>query len=89
MHSNGPVVAKEPGRFRYSKVSGGCLHFVIAERGGDGRVEFWEQEPGEVRWYRYEPGAQEREAVEASWRARESGGRWPLLRISGNAPEDG
>ena len=79
MTSKGPAAVPAPLRFRYSKVVGNCLRFVIVDRLADGGLEFWSQEPGDVRWFSFEPSVLEREAVVASWRASDRAGGWPLL----------
>jgi len=73
------AVVPPPLRFHYSKVAGNCLRFVIVDRLADGSLEFWSQEPGDVRWFLFEPSAAERAAVAASWRAGKDEGGWPLL----------
>ncbi|MEO8598034.1 MAG: hypothetical protein ABI759_32240 [Candidatus Solibacter sp.] len=64
----------------YSKVVADCLRYVIVDRATDGALKFWSQEPGDVRWYPFEPASDERTAAVDLWR---SGGgdaaNWPLL----------
>lgn len=72
-------------RVRYSKIEGGYLIFVIAEFAEDGTVEFWSQESGEVRWFRFTPKAEERTAVIALAAGSENrSGAWPLLEFEPN-----
>ena len=67
-------------RFRYSKVVCDSLRYVIVDASAGGALEFWSQEPGEVRWFRFDPAPDERDAALTLWR---SGGGcgvgWPLL----------
>ena len=67
-------------RLRYSKVVADCLRYVIVERSTDGVLRFSSQEPGDVRWYPFEPSPDERAAALDLWRNRgESATGWPLL----------
>ena len=67
-------------RLHYSKVVADTLRYVIVDRSADGALLFWSQEPGDVRWFPFEPGAEERAAALSLW---QSGGAdasgWPLL----------
>ena len=67
-------------QLRYSKVVSDCLRYVIVDRAADGALQFSSQESGDVRWYAFEPSAEERAAALALWRS--GGGEaaaWPLL----------
>ena len=80
MNSGTEFASEKATRFRYSKVVCDCLQFVIVDIHPDGRAEFWSQEPGEVRWFGFEPAAEERSAALSMWRAGTSSDvRWPLL----------
>ena len=67
-------------RLHYSKVVADTLRYVIVDRSAEDALQFWSQEPGDVRWYRFEPAAEEREAALS---LLQSGGSqasgWPLL----------
>ena len=71
-------------RVQYSKVENGTLCFVIVDRQADGRTEFWAQEAGEVRWYRFTPVPPEEMAAIALF-GRTGGADWPLLRYAAAA----
>ena len=67
-------------RLHYSKVVSDTLRYVIVDHSVEGTLQFWSQEPGDVRWYRFEPGAEERAAALSllqSGASQASG--WPLL----------
>ena len=67
-------------RLRYSKVVADCLRYVVVDRSPEGELQFWSQEPGDVRWFPFEPQADEREAALALWRdGGENSSGWPLL----------
>lgn len=67
-------------RIHYSKVVNDCLRYVIADVSGGETIEFWTQDAGEVRWFRFDPAPEERAAALALWRAGGAGGPgWPLL----------
>ena len=76
-----PQIPGGSGRVRYSKVERECLFFVIADFHPDGRVEFFSQESGEVRWFPFQPAAAERTAATALLRGKPRPGQsaWPLL----------
>jgi hypothetical protein len=75
-----PLAAGAPAcRIRYSKVAGGCLHYVIVDVRSDGGAEFWSQEAGEVRWYSYHPAPAERLAALSLRRPAGDDAGWPLL----------
>ena len=56
----------------------GDLCYLIAEKNAEGELEFWMQEPGEVRWYGYKPSEEERSAACGLLERGEING-WPLL----------
>ena len=67
-------------RLHYSKVVSDCLRYVIVDRSPDGVLQFCSQEPGDVRWYPFEPSVEERAAALALWRSgNENSSSWPLL----------
>ena len=70
-----------PGRIHYRKIICGSLYFVIADLLPTGELDFWWQESGEMRWYPYEPGSEEKAAALRllSDGGPGSGGHWPLL----------
>lgn len=54
----------EGDRVRYIKVQGGTALRVIVDFSPDGSVTFWDQEPGETRWYQCQPSPKELELVQ-------------------------
>jgi hypothetical protein len=67
-------------RLHYTKVVEDCLRYVVVDRSPDGALQFSFQEPGDVRWFPFEPNAEERTAALALWRdGAESASGWPLL----------
>ena len=67
-------------RLHYSKVVADCLRYVIVDRSEDGTLQFSSQEPGDVRWYPFEPSPEERAAALDLWRsAGVNAAGWPLL----------
>ena len=67
-------------RLHYSKVVADTLRYVIVDRSAEGALQFWSQEPGDVRWYRFEPGTEERAAALSLWQSGASqASGWPLL----------
>ena len=67
-------------RFHYSKVVGNCLRYVIVDMSPGGAMEFWTQEPGDVRWFHFDPAPDERGAALSLWRSGGGGAPgWPLL----------
>lgn len=65
-------------RVQCSVMCDGVRCYVIAEKNAEGDLQFWMQEPGEVRWYGFQPSAGEKEAVNRLLAAQPTGG-WPLL----------
>lgn len=65
-------------RVQCSVIWEGVRCYVIAERNTEGGLDFWIQEPGEVRWYGFQPSPAEREAAARLLAAGTSTG-WPLL----------
>jgi hypothetical protein len=70
-------------RIRYSKVVRGELVYVIVDVHADGKMEFWSQEFGEVRWFAFVPDTAERLAALALPEPAEEAAEpnWPLLRL--------
>ena len=67
-------------RVQYSKIENGAMCFVIVDRRADEPAEFWAQEAGEVRWWRFSPAPAEEVAALALFERGASGGKdWPLL----------
>jgi hypothetical protein len=56
-------------RFRYQQPDGSWLKDVIVDLDEQGEPNWFEQFPGEARWYPHQPSAREREQV-AEWRRR-------------------
>jgi hypothetical protein len=77
-----PVAGAE--RVQYCKIEGGCLIYVIVDLHPDDRTEFWSQEAGEVRWYRFSPAPEEFAAALALFvTAPPRGSQWPMLKSGG------
>ncbi|MEO8368724.1 MAG: hypothetical protein ABI806_05965 [Candidatus Solibacter sp.] len=67
-------------RLHYSKVVADCLRYVIVDRSPDGGLHFSSQEPGDVRWYPFDPSPEERAAALDLWRSSaDNAPGWPLL----------
>jgi hypothetical protein len=82
-----PVEGAE--RVQYSKIVDGCLTYVIVDLHPGDRTEFWSQEAGEVRWYRFFPAPGEVAAALALFVAAPSrGSQWPMLKWAAPAPAD-
>lgn len=65
-------------RVQCSVIVDGVRCYVIAEQNAEGGLDFFMQEPGEVRWYGFEPTPAEREAARRLFTHSASHG-WPLL----------
>lgn len=65
-------------RVQCSVIVDGLRCYVIAEQNAEGGLDFFMQEPGEVRWYGFEPSAAEREAARRLLASGATLG-WPLL----------
>ena len=71
-------------RVQYCKIAGGSLTYVVVDLHPGDRTEFWSQEAGEVRWYRFFPAPEEFAAALALFVTAPSGGSpWPMLRCRG------
>lgn len=67
-------------RVQYSKIENGSMCFVIVDRRENEPAEFWAQEAGEVRWWRFAPEPAEESAALALFEKGSAGGKdWPLL----------
>ena len=65
-------------RVQCSVILEGVRCYVIAEQNAEGGLDFYMQEPGEVRWYGFRPTAAEREAAQRLLVSGAAHG-WPLL----------
>ncbi|MBL8176431.1 MAG: hypothetical protein JNK48_17280 [Bryobacterales bacterium] len=65
-------------RLQCSLICDGVRCYVIAESNAEGGLDFFIQEPGEVRWHSFQPAPAEREAVQHLLASGPSTG-WPLL----------
>lgn len=66
----------------YSKVVRKALKCVIVDIDADGREDWAEQEPGEMRWYPFEPCTEERESVRMWVVTGDFPVGWPLITLT-------
>jgi hypothetical protein len=71
-------------RVQCSVIFDGVRCYVIAEQNAEGGLDFFMQEPGEVRWYGFQPTAADREAAQRLLASGPPSG-WPLLTQSAMA----
>lgn len=65
-------------RVQCSVMVDGVRCYVIAEQNAEGGLDFFMQEPGEVRWYGFKPTSAEQEAARRLL-ANGAAHGWPLL----------